>query len=180
MTNSEAIELLRALTFQYRINDKKYCRLEKIDGYDFDALNLAIKALEEKDILYAKHCVVDYANELTDYIINQRENNPHFDISNILAYLTKSKYEYTPSEYICTGHTDTNGTPIYVGDVVKEGCNGLVAKVVLDFEKGYLLEGLGEGYGIENAHIEWEVQEPSIYSQIQSKETLASCEDLER
>ena len=47
MTNSEAIELLNALTTQYRINDKQYCQLEKIDGYDFDALNLAIKALEE-------------------------------------------------------------------------------------------------------------------------------------
>ena len=47
MTNSEAIELLNALTFQYRNSDRQYCQLDKIDGYDFDALNLAIKALKE-------------------------------------------------------------------------------------------------------------------------------------
>lgn len=122
--------------------------------------------LKENDILYAKHCVVDYANKLTDYIIKQREANPHFDISNVLAYITSSKYEYEPSEKIFTGFYDANNTPIYVGDIVKEGCNGIVAKVILDFEKGYWLEGLGKGYGIENAHIEWEVQEPSIHSQI--------------
>lgn len=122
--------------------------------------------LKENDILYAKHCVVDYANKLTDYIIKQREANPHFDISNVLAYITSSKYEYEPFEKIFTGFYDANNTPIYVGDIVKEGCNGLVAKVIIDFEKGYWLEGLGEGYGIENAHIEWEVQEPSIHSQI--------------
>ena len=64
--------------------------------------------LKEKDILYAKHCVVDYANKLTDYIINQREANPHFDISNILAYITNSKYDYEPSEKIFTGFYDAN------------------------------------------------------------------------
>lgn len=145
-----------------------------------DAYEEGLEKGKEDSNIYAKECVVDYANKLTEYIINQREENPHFDISNVLTYITKSKYEYQPTEYIFTGYKDANGTPIYLGDTIKEGCNGLVAKVILDFEKGYWLEGLGEGYGIENAHIEWEVQEPSIYSQIQSKETLASYEDLER
>lgn len=56
-----------------------------------------------------------------------------------------------------TNHYDINGVPIYVGDTVKEWCNGLVSKVIFDKERGsYWLEGLGEGYGIENVG-DWEV-----------------------
>lgn len=113
--------------------------------------------MDKQNILYAKHCVVDYANNLVDYIIDRRKKDAYFDISSLLSYIEKSKYEYEPSEKIFTGFYDANNTPIYVGDIVKEGCNGLVAKVIIDFEKGYWLEGLGEGYGIENSD-EWEVQ----------------------
>lgn len=56
-----------------------------------------------------------------------------------------------------TGHHDTNGNPIYVGDTIKEGCNGLVSTVEFNVKRGsFWLKGLGEGYGIENAEIEWE------------------------
>lgn len=57
-----------------------------------------------------------------------------------------------------TGHYDCNGKPIYVGNTIREGCNGLVAKVEYNTERGaYWLEGLGEGYGIENSETEWEI-----------------------
>jgi predicted nuclease with TOPRIM domain len=82
MTNSEAIELLSALTFQYRNNDRQYCQLDKIDGYDFDALNLAIKALKKNTKLrkenehirqtYVSHEV--YIDLLKEYVDVLEEN----------------------------------------------------------------------------------------------------------
>lgn len=82
MKNNEAIELLSALTMQYRINDKQYCQLEKIDGYDFDALNLAIKELEENDKLreeneYIKQTHIShkvYIDLLKEYVDLLEEN----------------------------------------------------------------------------------------------------------
>lgn len=62
------------------------------------------------------------------------------------------------SERVFTGHYDKNNVPIYVGDTVKEWCNGLVAEVEFNVERGsFWLKGLGEGYGIEDSNIEWEV-----------------------
>ena len=63
-----------------------------------------------------------------------------------------------------TGHYDCEGIPIYVGDIVVEGCNGNKAEVIFDEKRGALwLKGLEEGYGIENSDVEWEVVE-SKYS----------------
>lgn len=60
-----------------------------------------------------------------------------------------------------TGHYDNTGKPIFVGDTVYEGCNGLVAKVEFNQERGaYWLAGLGDGYGIENSNIEWKILDP--------------------
>ena len=57
-----------------------------------------------------------------------------------------------------TGLTDRNGKRIFEGDIVEEGCNGLIGVVVWDNTKGtYKLKDFGEGYEIENAHIEWEI-----------------------
>ncbi len=57
-----------------------------------------------------------------------------------------------------TGHYDNTGKPIFVGDTVYEGCNGLVAKVEFNQERGaYWLAGLGDGYGIEDSNIEWKI-----------------------
>ena len=59
---------------------------------------------------------------------------------------------------VFTGHYDVNNKPIYLGDTIKEGCNGLISKVEFNKKRGaYWLEGLGEGYGIEDSEIEWEV-----------------------
>lgn len=56
-----------------------------------------------------------------------------------------------------TGLVDRNGTKIFEGDIVTEGCNGLTSVVVWDMSKGtYRLKDLGDGYTIEYAH-EWEV-----------------------
>lgn len=57
-----------------------------------------------------------------------------------------------------TGFYDCKKRPIYIGDKVKEWCNGFEGTVGWDKEKGtYKIIELGEGYEIENSHIEWEV-----------------------
>lgn len=59
-----------------------------------------------------------------------------------------------------TGYKDCEGKPIYIGDIVEEGCNGLKTKVVWNKDRNsFWLEGLGEGYSIENADVEWTVIE---------------------
>lgn len=58
---------------------------------------------------------------------------------------------------IFTGYYDHNNKPIFVGDTIKEGCNGLVSTVEWNGKRSsFWLKGLGEGYGIENSHIEWD------------------------
>ena len=57
-----------------------------------------------------------------------------------------------------TGYVDSKNKEICVGDIVTEGCNGLTAKVVWNKERNsFWLEGLGEGYDIENANVEWTI-----------------------
>ena len=57
-----------------------------------------------------------------------------------------------------TGHFDREGNLIQVGDIVYEGCNGLTAEVVWNPEKAsFWLKGLGEGYGIEDSDVEWNI-----------------------
>ena len=64
-------------------------------------------------------------------------------------------------EKIFTGHYDNTGKPVFVGDAVYESCNGLVAKVEFNQERGaYWLAGLGDGYGIEDSNIEWKILNP--------------------
>lgn len=62
------------------------------------------------------------------------------------------------NEYVYTGYTDMNNIPIFVGDTVKEGCNGLVSTVIWKQELAtFGLKGLGDDYVIQDAKIEWEV-----------------------
>lgn len=62
----------------------------------------------------------------------------------------------TISEY--TGKQDADRKDIFVGDIVEEGCNGLVGAVVWDNQLGtYRIEGLGEGYTIAESHISWHI-----------------------
>ncbi len=62
------------------------------------------------------------------------------------------------NEYVNTGFKDCDKTSIYVGDIIQEGCNGLISIVEWNQKRGsFWLKNLGEGYGIENASIEWKV-----------------------
>jgi uncharacterized cupin superfamily protein len=55
-----------------------------------------------------------------------------------------------------TGYNDVNGEPIYVGDTIREGCNGLVSTVIWNQEAGtFTLNGLSDEYCIADAAIEW-------------------------
>ena len=57
---------------------------------------------------------------------------------------------------IFTGHYDSNGKPIFLGDKIKEGCNGLISTVEFNKERGaYWLKDLGDGYSIEDSDVEW-------------------------
>lgn len=73
--------------------------------------------------------------------------------------------EYWTSPYIerkiFTGYYDANQNPIYVGDIIQEGCNGIISEVIKNpnCKGGYGLEGCGESYCIADASIEWEKQE---------------------
>jgi len=56
-----------------------------------------------------------------------------------------------------TNAFDCNKTPIYNGDIVKEGCNGLIGVVSFDEEScTYKLKGFGDYY-IKDAAVEWTV-----------------------
>lgn len=53
---------------------------------------------------------------------------------------------------------DCNSTKIFTGDIAKEACNGLIG--VVEWEDSiatYKLKGYGDGYSIQDSHIEWEI-----------------------
>ena len=89
------------------------------------------------------------------------------------------------SEQDFTGFYDCNGRPIFIGDTVEEGCNGLVCKVIKNPKciGGYGLEGCGPGYTIDDSEIEWTVIK-SIHEiskeDIKDMSWLYSHEDIER
>ena len=57
-----------------------------------------------------------------------------------------------------TGMVDYEDNRIWEDDIIKEGCNGLVGRVIWDNKLGtYRLAGLGEDYVIKDARLEWEV-----------------------
>lgn len=56
-----------------------------------------------------------------------------------------------------TNFNDNKSNKIFDGDIVEEGCNGLILDVIYDNEIGtYKLKGT-ENYFIKDAPIEWEV-----------------------
>lgn len=122
-----------------------------------------IRILEE-DKEYADeegYCLIDEDYEITDY--NAKAYNHSGNMSYKLREYLYGKFgiEYAKDFLFMnnnfTGHYDVNGKPIFLGDTIIEGCNGLISSVEFNKERGaYWLKGLGEGYSIEDSHIEWE------------------------
>ena len=126
---------------------EKYC----VEGEDKVLENL----MAEHDAEIRAKAIDDFVEKLNDFLHIEDISYYKEDVIKMANQL-KEKIEYSDKVY--TGHNDCNGNPIYVGDIIKEGCNGLEAPVVWNNKRGsYWLEGLGEGYGIENAEIEWSV-----------------------
>lgn len=122
-----------------------------------------IRILEE-DKEYADeegYCLIDEDYEITDYNVKTYH---HFGNMNYkLREYLYGKFGIEYAKYFLfmnnnfTGHYDVNGKPIFLGDTIIEGCNGLISSVEFNKERGaYWLKGLGDGYSIEDSSIEWE------------------------
>lgn len=131
---------------------------EKIKDHLFDKYCVEGEDKEFENLM-AEHDAEIRAKAIDDFVAELKTRN--FSLGQIIGFekianQLKEKIEFRDQIY--TGHNDCDGNPIYVGDIIKEGCNGLEAPVVWNNERGsYWLEELGEGYGIENAETEWHV-----------------------
>jgi len=119
--------------------------------------------IPEEDEEYADedgYCLIDEDYEITDY-----DAKAYHHSGNMSYKLREYLYEKFGVEYakdylfmnnIFTGHYDSNGKPIFLGDKIKEGCNGLISTVEFNKERGaYWLKDLGDGYSIEDSDVEW-------------------------
>ena len=105
-----------------------------------------------------------YNGEWVEGYYVQEDDNLHYIYTGKMIvhnYLqSTSEYYKIDETTLCqyTGKTDINKNKIWENDIVKEGCNGLIAKVIWDEELAtYRLDGLGPDYLIRDASIEWEV-----------------------
>jgi len=152
------------------INEKDYQRVKKYEK----ALQLLIEP-SNKTITKTAELSVDikYARiglRVAGYNVNHMTDEEIFEkaisMNDVYAVSTKIIEKepvriYSPKEGDNTGFKDIYGNPIYVGDIVEEGCNGFQARVTWDYKRGsFWLQGLGEGYGIADSHIEWKIIEP--------------------
>lgn len=128
---------------------------------------LSMDELIEKYPLGSKHLIGD-----EKYIV--REHIQPMASTNMASY---PAIRFDKS----TGYKDSEGTLIFVGDTLYEGCNGNRRKVVEDKENGgYKMEGLGDCYRLPNileddwCSVESEYEEYKLYSQkyADSKEKL--------
>lgn len=127
--------------------------------------------IPEEDEEYADedgYCLIDEDYEITDY-----DAKAYHHSGNMSYKLREYLYEKFGVEYakdylfmnnIFTGHYDRNGKPIFLGDKIKEGCNGLISTVEFNKERGaYWLKDLGDGYSIEDSDVEWTKIKKRIY-----------------
>lgn len=127
--------------------------------------------IPEEDEEYADedgYCLIDEDYEITDY-----DAKAYHHSGNMSYKLREYLYEKFGVEYakdylfmnnIFTGHYDSNGKPIFLGDKIKEGCNGLISTVEFNKERGaYWLKDLGDGYSIEDSDVEWTKIKKRIY-----------------
>lgn len=107
------------------------------------------------------YCLIDEDYEITDYNVKSYHHSENMNYK-LREYLYgKFGIEYAKDFLFMnnnfTGHYDVNGKPIFIGDTILEGCNGLISSVEFNKERGaYWLKGLGDGYSIEDSSIEWE------------------------
>lgn len=107
------------------------------------------------------YCLIDEDYEITDYNVKSYHHSENMNYK-LREYLYgKFGIEYAKDFLFMnnnfTGHYDVNGKPIFIGDTILEGCNGLISSVEFNKERGaYWLKGLCDGYSIEDSSIEWE------------------------
>ena len=120
--------------------------------------------IPEEDKEYADeegYCLIDEDYEITDYNVTAYHHSGNMDYKFREYLYEKFGVEYAKDFLFMnnnfTWHYDVNGKPIFLGDTIIEGCNGLISSVEFNKERGaYWLKGLGDGYSIENSSIEWE------------------------
>lgn len=69
-------------------------------------------------------------------------------------FLSKWNYEKNRKNTV----DDWKGRQIWENDIIEEGCNGLITKVVWNNHSAcFRLDGLGDSYKCDDSSIEWEV-----------------------
>ena len=137
------------------------------------------------DIKYARIALeiagYDSRNMTEDEVFKQavKTNEDYAVTSKIYDNIKVVQAPTTPQKGDSTGFFDEYGNEIFVGDIVKEACNGLEAEVIWDYKRGsFWMKNLGEGYDIEDSHIEWEIIAPYDKNRTLSKEPLSTTETL--
>lgn len=105
----------------------------------------------ESELLY-----IEEETALSMYHAAVTEQEKEFYIGELKGIREKIDAQSPVPRGTYTGYTDRNGQPIFVGDTIREGCNGLQSTIIWDPGTAtFVMQGLGTEYRIEDAPIKW-------------------------